>query len=98
MDAPNRKFALAGNLEELKAKGRLATIAGASSHSTIAARTWFPTRARQRRRTITPPSRRCAIAEQPPRGDFGRATVKHVTLGSAPVCDYGAATPQEVKP
>jgi hypothetical protein len=51
MDAPSKEFALAGTLEELKIKGQLvvhvaivrsssSTTAGASSPSTIGARTW----------------------------------------------------------
>ena len=51
MDAPNKDFAFAGSLDELKAKGRLVVHgrhrpilviydAGVSLLSTIAARTW----------------------------------------------------------
>ena len=51
MDVANREFVFAGSLDDLKAKGRLvlhggivrslwSTIAGASSPSTIVARTW----------------------------------------------------------
>ena len=51
MDTPSKEFALAGSLEELKIKGQLVvhgghrpilviTTAGASSPSTIGARTW----------------------------------------------------------